>query len=577
MSYTVHGIAVANGIAIGRAHLFSHTSIEVTHYTIKEEQIEQEVTRFKDAIAEARSELETLQSNIPDNAPTEFSAFLQLHLMILNDGTLSNEPIGLIRNQQCNAEWALRLQMDQLIEQFQLIEDAYLRERQADVVQVVERILKVLLGKKSPAMPSWDNDDEVILVAHDLGPADMMIFKNQAFQAFITDMGGATSHTAILARSLSIPSVVALHHVWQIIKEGELLIIDGTCGVVIVNPDETILNEYRIKQELWIEQKKKLKKLRSTPAKTIDGKDILLLANIESPQDMDTVRKSGALGVGLYRTEFLFMNRAHPPGEEEQFRAYRKVVESVKGQPVIIRTLDIGADKPIESLTTGHTLNPALGLRAVRYCLSEPHLFKIQLRAILRASQFGDVHCLIPMISSNHEINQTVSIINQAKKELSDEGIAFNNLMPVGAMIEVPAAALALPLILDQLDFISIGTNDLIQYTLAIDRSDDTVAHLYNPLHPAILSLIANTISYAQRSNKPVSVCGEMAGDTQLTRLLLGMGLTEFSMHPAHIPEVKQIILNTDIEKTRKITKKILKTFDTQKINQLISELNKAL
>jgi phosphotransferase system enzyme I (PtsI) len=574
MSYTIHGIAVANGIAIGRAHLFSHSSIEVTHYTIKEEQIDQEIVRFKDAIADARDELETLQANIPDNAPTEFSAFLQLHLMILNDGTLSNEPTNLIRHQQCNAEWALRLQMEQLIEQFQLIEDPYLRERQADVVQVVERILKALTGKKSAAMPTWDKDEEIILVAHDLGPADMLVFKNQAFQAFITDMGGATSHTAILARGLSIPSVVALHHAWHIIKEGELLIIDGTCGVVIVNPDETVLTEYRVKQEQWNEQKKKLKKLRLTPAKSLDNEEILLLANIESPQDMDTVKKSGALGVGLYRTEFLFMNRITTPGEEEQFKAYRKVVESMKGQPIIIRTLDIGADKPIDSLSTGHTLNPALGLRAVRYCLSEPHLFKIQLRAILRVSQFGDVHCLIPMISSNHEVNQTMAIIHQAKQELLEEGIAFNQHLPVGAMIEVPAAALALPLILDSLDFISIGTNDLIQYTLAIDRSDDAVAHLYNPAHPAILSLLANTIAFANSTNKPVSVCGEMAGDPRFTRLLLGMGLKEFSMHPAHIPEVKQIILNTDIEKTKKITKKILKTYDFEKINALISELN---
>ncbi|MDE1941607.1 MAG: phosphoenolpyruvate--protein phosphotransferase [Betaproteobacteria bacterium] len=574
MSFSMHGIAVAQGIAIGRAHLFLQTSLEVTHYAVPAEHLEAEIQRFDRAVSTVRDELQELEKHVPAGAPPEFAAFLQLHLMILNDETLSGIPRRLILQQGCNAEWALKQQMDSLISQFEAIEDSYLRERKEDVVQVVERVLKALSGQPTTLAADHKADGESILVAHDLSPADMMVFKQHAFQAFVTDMGGATSHMAIVARSLGIPSVVALHHAWAMIREGELIIVDGMAGVIIVNPDPLILSEYRLRQEQWHIERQKLKRLRTTRPTTLDGTDISLLANIELPEDVDGVKKSGATGIGLYRSEFLFMNRSDLPGEEEQFNAYRRVAEQLRGQVVTIRTLDIGADKPIEQAPKVHTLNPALGLRAIRYCLSEPRLFLTQLRAILRASRFGNVHLLLPMLSTGTELTQALALLEQAKTELRLEGIPFREDMPVGGMIEVPAAALALPIFIGKLDFLSIGTNDLIQYTLAIDRADDSVAHLYNPMHPAVLYLVANTIRTAQKAGIPVAVCGEMAGNPALTRLLLGFGLREFSMHPAHLPEVKQIILKTSLPDLKPWIRKILQTYDTERLESLVLRLN---
>ncbi len=574
MSFSMHGIAVAQGIAIGRAHLFLQTSLEVTHYAVPAERLDAEVQRFDRAVSTVRDELRELEKHVPAGAPPEFAAFLQLHLMILNDETLSGIPRRLILQQGCNAEWALKQQMDSLISQFEAIEDSYLRERKEDVVQVVERVLKALSGQPTTLEADHKADGESILVAHDLSPADMMVFKQHAFQAFVTDMGGATSHMAIVARSLGIPSVVALHHAWAMIREGELIIVDGMAGVIIVNPDPLILSEYRLRQEQWHIERQKLKRLRTTRPTTLDGTDISLLANIELPEDVDGVKKSGATGIGLYRSEFLFMNRSDLPGEEEQFNAYRRVAEQLRGQVVTIRTLDIGADKQIEQAPKTHTLNPALGLRAIRYCLSEPRIFLTQLRAILRASRFGNVHLLLPMLSTGTELTQALALLEQAKAELRVEGIPFKEDMPVGGMIEVPAAALALPVFIGKLDFLSIGTNDLIQYTLAIDRADDSVAHLYNPMHPAVLYLVANTIRTAQKAGIPVAVCGEMAGNPALTRLLLGFGLREFSMHPAHLPEVKQIILKTSLPDLKPWIRKILQTYDTDRLEELMLRLN---
>lgn len=573
MSFALHGIAVSNGIAIGRAHLFAQTPLEVTHYSIPSERLDAEAERFQRAVNVVREELTELEQNIPAGAPPELAAILQLHRMILEDATLSIEPTHLIRNQACNAEWALRQQMDSLIEQFEQIEDTYLRERKEDVNQVGERVLKALMGQTGSAPTHLPHADS-ILVAHDLSPADMMVFKNHRFQAFITDMGGATSHAAIVARSLAIPSVVALHHAWAMIREDETIIVDGTCGVVIVNPDPLVLGEYRLRQEQRQLEQQKLRRLRTTRATTLDEQHVELWANIESPDDIDAVKKSGATGIGLYRSEFLFMNRSSSPGEEEQFTAYRQVAEAMRGQPVTIRTLDIGADKPIESEYINQSLNPALGLRAIRYSLSEPRQFRTQLRAILRASHFGNVHLLIPMLSSSSEITQVTALIEQAKAELREDGLSFNENIPVGGMIEIPASAIALPVFIGKLDFLSIGTNDLIQYTLAIDRADDQVAHLYNPFHPAILYLVAHTIRTAQKAEVPVAVCGEMAGDVRFTRLLLGFGLREFSMHPAHLPEVKQMIIRTGTESIQPLVKKILNTYDPDKQAELIARLN---
>lgn len=576
VGFVMHGVSVADGIAIGRAHLFAQTPAEVTHYEVPSSEIEAEVLRFDGAIEAVRKELLNLKNHVPVGAPPEFKAFLELHLLILNDGALSQTPSFLIRQQGCNAEWALKQQMDSLIEQFEQIEDTYLRERQADVKQVSERIIKFLSGQGTAFVPSEDGAER-ILVARDLSPADMMEFKQHSFQAFITDLGGATSHTAILARSLSIPSVVALHHAWSSIREGEWLIVDGEAGVVMVNPDPLILSEYRLRQELWLLEAKKLARLRTTPSKTLDGVAIQLWANIESPADIAAVHASGATGIGLYRSEFLFMNRLDLPSEEEQFLAYRTVAEAMGQQPVTIRTLDIGADKTLDNSNYKDTLNPALGLRAIRYCLTEPRLFITQLRAILRASYYGNVHLLLPMLTHPHEVEQALHLLDQARAELRQQNHPFDEKIPIGGMIEVPAAALSLSHFLPRLDFISIGTNDLIQYTLAIDRADDEVAHLYDPLHPAIIYLVSQTIQQAKRAGVKVAICGEMAGDRHLTRLLLGFGLEIFSMHPNHIPYVKKVVLSSALSHLNPGIKKIQRTHNSTTLRRFVDELNQLI
>ena len=574
MSFTMHGVAVSGGIAIGFSHLVSHATLEVPHYALPKELLKEEIARFDRAIQSTREELESMRAHIPANAPAEVEAFLGVHLMILNDSTLSKVPRQLIEAQQCNAEWALTQQLENLLDQFDHIEDAYLRARQNDVQQVVERVLKVLLGH--PGVPSSDATPEEasILVAHDLSPADMILFKRHQFAAFVTDVGGATSHTAILARSLNIPSVVALHHARQLIRERELLIVDGGQGVVIINPDQHVLAEYRIKQNQWEIDQQKLKRLAGAATRTLDGATVELHANIELPQDVSLVHENGAAGVGLFRSEFLFMNRSDLPDEDEQFTAYRAVAEGLKGLPVTIRTLDLGADKQLTQMEHGKSDNPALGLRAIRLCLAEPHLFHTQIRAILRASHYGKVKILIPMLSSLSELDQTLQHIKAAKESLDAEKKPYDKSIKVGGMIEIPAAALMVQSFAKKLDFLSIGTNDLIQYTLAIDRTDDAVAHLYDPLHPAVLQLVAHTIRTANRMGTPVAVCGEMGGDPSLTRLLLGFGLREFSMHPAHLLAVKQQVLKTNLPDVHALVAKMLKTDEFEKMHNLLVKLN---
>lgn len=574
MSFAIHGIGVSGGIAIGYAHLVSHTSFEVAHYAISEEYVESEIARFNRAIDAVRDELESLQNNVPASAPQEFAAFLNLHLMILNDSTLSEVPRKLIAEQRCNAEWALKLQMNALLDQFEEIEDSYLRERKADVMQVVERVFKALLGQPVEMPQDPLREGESILVARDLSPADVILFKEHSFAAFITDLGGATSHTAILARSLNIPSVLALHHAREFIREGELLIIDGTQGVVIVNPDKQVLAEFKLRQHQFALEKQKLQRIKSTPAVTLDGEAVNLFANIELPDDVVQARGAGATGIGLFRSEFLFLGRASLPDEEEQFESYRTVAEAMKGMHVTIRTLDIGADKSLSHAPQQLSINPALGLRAIRYCLAEPHIFNTQLRAILRASHYGKINILIPMLSSLPEINQTLQAVDIARQQLDDAGIPFDRNIKIGSMIEIPAAAIALGAFIKKLDFLSIGTNDLIQYTLAIDRADDAVAHLYDPLHPAVLQLISHVIKTATKVGVPVAVCGEMAGEVDLTRLLLGLGLREFSMHPANLLAVKQRVLKTSLAGMSALAQRIVNTDDPDKQRTLLEKLN---
>jgi phosphotransferase system enzyme I (PtsI) len=574
MSFTVHGIGVSGGIAMGYAHLVSHARLEVAHYVVPKSRLQDEVARFDGAIAQAREELSILRRHIPPNAPPEFDAFINVHQMILEDATLSEEPRRLIETQQCNAEWALKLKAEGLISQFLKMEDAYLRERKDDVLHVVERVMKALLGQPGYGPATLGGGEQSsILVAHDLSPADMLIFKQHQFGGFITDVGGATSHTAIIARSLGIPCVAALHHARALIHEAEHLVVDGTQGVVIVNPDKQILSEYRLRQNQWELERLKLKRLRTTFSTTLDGTPIELHANIEVPDDVEEVKENGAMGIGLFRSEFLFMNRPALPDEDEQFEAYRRVAREMRGLPVTIRTLDLGADKRLDG-DIRITNNPAMGLRAIRWCLAEPNMFQIQLRAILRASHYGNVRLLIPMLSGAAELEQTLHLIEQAKKSLDADGIPYDRAIQVGGMIEIPAAALALNLFTRKLDFLSIGTNDLIQYTLAIDRADDRVAHLYDPLHPAVLMLLAGIIRTASKAGVPVAVCGEMAGDVKLTRLLLGCGLRIFSMHPANLLAVKQQVLKTDLELCTPIANKMLRSEDPERIRELVERLN---
>ncbi|WOD18291.1 phosphoenolpyruvate--protein phosphotransferase [Paraburkholderia kirstenboschensis] len=582
MSFTLHGIPVSRGIAIGRAYLIAPAALDVDHYLIEPAQIESEVERFRAAQQRVHEELDALRADLAADAPSEMGAFINVHSMILNDAMLVQETIDLIRTRRYNVEWALTEQLERLSRHFDDIEDEYLRERKADIEQVVERVLKALAGASGSLVNGVHGAcDEMIVVAHDIAPADMMQFKTQTFQGFVTDLGGRTSHTAIVARSLGIPAAVGVQHASALIRQDDLIIVDGDHGIVIVDPAPIVLEEYSYRQSEKALEQRKLQRLKFSPTQTLCGTRIELCANIELPEDARAAVDAGATGVGLFRTEFLFMNHKHRmPEEEEQFEAYRRAVELMNGLPVTIRTIDVGADKPLDSMSGGDgyetASNPALGLRAIRWSLSEPQMFLTQLRAILRASAFGTVKILVPMLAHAQEIDQTLDLIREAKRQLDDAGIAYDPNVQVGAMIEIPAAAIALPLFLKRLDFLSIGTNDLIQYTLAIDRADNSVAHLYDPLHPAVLHLIAFTLREAKRAGVPVSVCGEMAGDPSLTRLLLGMGLTEFSMHPSQLLVVKQEVLRSHLKTLEKPVADVLASFEPEEVQAALKRVAQA-
>ena len=576
MSFTLQGLGVSGGIAIGQAQLLSHATLEVAHLTLPARQLEKEVARFEKAVDRVRHELDGLRNEMADSA-AEMRAFIDVHALILQDPELIDVPKSLIRERGCNAEWALVQQMDALVQQFDAFDDPYLRERKADVVQVVERVIKELMGRsgkigRTAKGAKGVKEEEQIIVAHDLPPADLISFKEHRFAAFVTDVGGATSHTAILARSMAIPAVVGLRGAREAIKDGELLIVDGYRGVIIINPDERVLEEYRLRKTQIELERSKLKRLKKAPSVTLDEVQVDLMANIELPDDIQAAKDNGADGIGLFRTEFLFLNRREVPSEDEQFEAYRKVVKGMAGKPVVIRTYDLGADKNLDQARSA--TNPALGRRGIRLSLSEPAMFGIQLRAILRAARFGPVRILIPMISNVQEVEATRAALERAREELRDRRVSFGDDIQLGGMIEIPAAALALNMFLKRLDFVSIGTNDLTQYTLAIDRGDEEVADLYDSLHPAVLMLIAHTLAGGEKSGVPVSICGELAGNPRLTRLLLGMGLRHFSMHPAQILEVKQQILTSDVGQLAPMVRKLLRIDDPVQIREQIKRLN---
>ncbi|HJV27977.1 MAG TPA: phosphoenolpyruvate--protein phosphotransferase [Aromatoleum sp.] len=573
MAFTLHGLPVSQGIAIGHVHLVSHAMLEVNHYHVAAKYLPEEVERLNEAVATVQGELIGLKASTAGQPHSEVGAFVDLQLMMLADPMLLEAARELVTTRRCNAEWALVQQMELVVDQFDQIEDPYLRERKADVVQVVERLVKVLLGQPQHLPPKRRDGLGTIIVAHDLSPADTIGFRDHNITGFVTDVGGPTSHTAIVARSLRIPAVVGLHHIRQLVEEDELLIIDGTRGVVIVGPDENIVEEYRLRRSELELERSKLNRLKDTRATTLDGEDVNLLANIEGPKDLGQVKAVSADGVGLYRTEFLFIGRDSLPDEEEQYEAYRTVLKSLPGKPVTIRTFDVGADKALNGVGARFEPNPALGLRAIRYSLAEPQMFLTQLRALLRASVHGQLKIMIPMLAHAHEIDQTLRLIEKAKAELDVEKIKYDPRVEIGGMIEVPAAALALGMFIRRLSFLSIGTNDLIQYTLAIDRSDEAVVHLYDPLHPAVLKLIGGTIQAGARFGLPVSVCGEMAGDPAYTLLLLGMGLRNFSMHPGHILEIKQQVLRADVDELAPRVQRILKMDEQSKVREAVMRL----
>ena len=580
MTIALHGSGVSRGIAIAKIHILERGQTDIPEYRIKKHQVKDEIARLHVAVATARQQLGSIRKQIPASTSADISSFIDAHLLMLEDAVLTQEAERLIREKQLNAEWALKLQRDALVAVFEEMEDAYLRTRKDDVDHVVNRIQRIL-RKPAPMMHETPDSklNGFIVLADDLTPADTVLMQHQGIAAFATEHGGLTSHTAILARSLGIPAVVGLHEARRYIHQDDQIILDGTRGIILIDADVRSLKVYQDRQERESKYYSGLIRLREAPARTQDGTHIELLANIELPRDFDTVRVVGAAGVGLYRTEFLFMNRDRPPDEAEHLRTYLEVLDKLNGLPLTIRTLDLGADKQVDGGRQKGAVqsNPALGLRAIRLCLREPSLFLPQLRAILRASAHGNVRLLVPMISNIQEIEQVLEIIGEIKADLDENDIPYNKKLPIGCMIEVPAAAICADIFASRLDFLSIGTNDLIQYTMAIDRVNDEVNYLYDPLHPAVLRLISSVLQAGREANIPAAMCGEMAGDKRNTRLLLGLGLREFSVHPANLLEVKETITASNIDHLQGLAQQALFAKTSAEVGLIMEQMNSGL
>ena len=574
MSIALHGVGVSGGIAIGRVHIIERDQMDIPEYRISQAQVPTETERLFNAVTSARQQLRAIRDHIPAGTSADIIGFIDTHLLMLDDAALLQEPERLIRKHHYNAEWALKVQRDALVSVFDEMDDPYLRTRKDDVDHVVSRVLRILM-KQTPLRHEEPGNklEGYIILAHDLAPADTVLLQHSGVVAFATEYGGPTSHTAILARSLGIPAIIGLNQARRYINEEDMVIIDGVAGVALVDPDQRTLEYYREKQEEYRRSRAELINLREAPAVTLDGTHVELMANIELPRDFKTVLEVGAAGVGLYRTEFLYMNRPAPPDEDEHFRTYCEVINALKGLPLTIRTLDLGADKQVDGGRQGGPVqsNPALGLRAIRLCLKDPSLFRPQLRAILRASMFGPLRLMIPMLSNIQETEQVLGLIDDIKAELDGEGSAYDRHLPIGAMIEVPAAAICADAFARRLDFLSIGTNDLIQYTMAIDRVNDEVNYLYDPLHPAVLRLIKMTIDAGVAADVPVAMCGEMAGDRRMTRLLLALGLREFSIHPASLLEIKQVITQSSIAELDGLAQQCLSASSGVEVAELLT------
>lgn len=564
MTLCLHGTRLTSGVAIGPVHIIRQHDFEIVEHNIEESYIEEEVNRYKKAVTHAKSHLGLVLDHIPESTPSDIVSFIDSHLLMLNDDMLSNAPIEIITRKQCNAEWALKLQRDSIVDVFDSMNDAYLRTRRDDVDHVVNTIMQTLLS--GPIHHGVHHSQEQrlsghIIVADDISPSELVLLQHQGIAAIVTQTGGPTSHTAIIARSLNIPAIAGIQNVHSLLSESETIIVDGRFGLILTNIDDDSLYHYhRLRREQQI-QLKRYKEFPHLPTITDDGVEINIKTNIELPEEIPLMIEMGGNGIGLYRTEYLFMNRTTAPDEEEQFHAYANVLNQLNGKSLTIRTLDLGSDKQVDSgKQKSHMItNPALGLRAIRLCLNDLSLFIPQLRAILRVSALGPVKMMIPMLSNIHELQQVMRLIEMTKQTLKKQGFDFDPDIQIGGMIEVPAAAICAEMFASELDFLSIGTNDLIQYTLAIDRIDDEVNYLYDPLNPAVLQLISRTIKAGHDANIPVTMCGEMAGDPRYTKLLVGLGLQEFSMHPNSQPPVKEIIPLCHRKKLQKRVKQLLK------------------
>jgi phosphotransferase system enzyme I (PtsI) len=555
MTLALTGHAVGRGIAVGRCHLAESSELEIGEYRIGADEVDREILRYRNAIDAARHQLEELAGRVIRNVGIGAAEIIQTHVLMLSDSRLRDGTEEHIRRELCNAEWALQMQLERMLLEFRSQDDEYIRSRGEDVAQVV-RLVQNKLNEEAADKPFDDMPDrlaDTLVISRELTPGELAILHERGVAGIVTEHGGPTSHTAILAKSLGIPTVMGVRRAQSLLREGETLVLDGRLGVVYADPDEAISNHYLEVQRITRRFKNALEAIRDLPPVSLDGQRISLQANAERPAELQLARDEGASGIGLYRTEFLYLQGA-PPDEETQLAEFAAAIELLGGIPLTIRTLDLGADKSTDFLDFAQLrrcANPALGLRAVRLCLRDTDLFKTQLRAILRASALGPVRCLIPMLTSVQEIRMVHLLLDESREELEERGLDYDREMPVGGMIEVPAAALAIEELGRHLDFISVGTNDLLQYTLAADRVDEQVAHLYDLQHPGVVRLLRHIFREAEALRLPATVCGEAAGDRQYTRLLLALGLKEFSMHPGRLLEVKQVVRETDIPKAR--------------------------
>ncbi|MCR4432011.1 MAG: phosphoenolpyruvate--protein phosphotransferase [Tepidanaerobacteraceae bacterium] len=565
------GIAASPGIEIGKAYVLEGHQIVINKEKITEGMVENEIKRLEEAIVRSKEQLEKIKEKAEKELGHDKAEIFAAHIMVLEDPVFIDEIKSRIKSDKITAENAVSIVSQHYVEMFNNMNDEYLKERAADVRDVSERMIKNILGV--PIETLADIFDESIIIAKDLTPSDTAQMDKEKVLAFATDMGGRTSHTAIMARSLEIPAVVGLVDISRKARTGDIVIVDGNKGIVHVNPDENTLKEYEKIRQDYINYRLELKELKDLPGMTRDGvRRVELSANIGTPKDVEGALNNGAEGVGLYRTEFLYMDRENLPTEEEQFAAYKQVAEAMAPRPIIIRTLDIGGDKKLPYLDMPDEMNPFLGWRAIRMCLDRPDILKTQLRAILRASFYGNVKIMYPMICRAEEIIKANSILEEAKKELKAEGIPFDDNLEVGIMVEIPSAAVIADILAKEVDFFSIGTNDLIQYTLAVDRMNEHISNLYEPLHPAVLRLVKNVIDASHSAGKWTGMCGEMAGDVTATPILLGLGLDEFSMSASSIPQVKKIIRSLTFDEAKQIAEKALKMEKPQEIRKMMEE-----